>query len=179
MPFFFDAVTSLHASATPAPLYVDLRLTLPSPRRVKFVLGRCGLIEADLAFLRASERADDVPREEEIGSGPGLGGVPTCRQMPRVDLVEMLAAGGDAHWRFVEAREAAAFVFVAVGGDQLVAHLDDLVERERRGGQRVEHRRLVDVIAPAFHRGADEQLVLADVRLHVRRRAAAEARRPS
>ncbi len=54
-----------------------------------------------------------------------------------------------------------------MGGNQLVAHLHDLVERQRRGRQRVEHGRLVDVVAPPFHRGPNEQLVLGNVRHHV------------
>ena len=51
-----------------------------------------------------------------------------------------------------------------MGGDQLVAHLDDLVERERGTGQRVEHRGLVDVVAAALSGRADEQLLLRQVR---------------
>ena len=87
--------------------------------------------------------------------------LPALMTGPDIGGGEILPAGRNQRFR-VKFWQA-----VAVGGDELVAHFHDFVQGKSGGGEGIEHRGLVDVIAGAFEGGADEQFVLDHVRLDV------------
>ena len=95
-------------------------------------------------------------------SAPPRGRRPSSCGGPWVDPAERLAAG--RHSVFFASSGGSRSPWAAISS----SHISTIrSERQRRRRQRVEHRGLVDVVAAAFQRGADEQLVLRDVRLHV------------